>query len=228
MNRKINWIYFFVLLVFFLLVVWKQHAVLKERNQMVLSAVSEWEEKGKPVIVREIKKEKISVYIKITASKISDRVLEAYVSKDLRSQLKIGQDVIFETKKKKFKGSISMIDNEISIDEGMYKIQVSFEESIDFEGWAIVDVCINVLNDVICVPDEIVNKEREKSFVWKVDNGKAVRQDIFVGDRGGYGMVVTQGLNEGDLVIIEGVSILIEGDKVNILRTESKQETNND
>jgi len=222
------WLYAGIIVVFFFSVIWKQHAVLHERNQVVLSAVSEWEEKGKPVILYEIKKENIPVYIKITVWKTSDRILEGYVSQDVRGQLKIGQEVILDIKKKKLKGSIATIADEIFLDKGMYKIQASFEESLDIEGWIIVYVRINTLNDAICIPSEIVNKEKDKFFVWKIQDGKSVRQDIAFGDRGSYGIEIAQGLSEGDLIVIEGASILGDGDKVNILKKVSAQEINND
>jgi len=228
MNRKRNWIYVMLVVSAFLLVLWKQQDVIRERNQAVVSSVSEWEKSGRPVVVEEIRKKDVPLYIKVTAWQVDEHHFEGHVSKDIRDKLSIGQDMVFLVDGKEVKGSISMIAEEISIETGMYRVQVVFAESFHLEGWIIAYAHIDTMQDVMCVPNEAIDKENDTPFVWKAVDGTAVRQQIVVGQRDGYGAVVTQGLNEGDLVIIEGFSSLSEGDKVNIRKGSGQEEIKHD
>lgn len=228
MNRKRNWIYFILVLVSFFLIVWKQQDVIRERNQTVVSSVSEWEEKGRPVVVEEVRKKDVPLYIKVTAWQIGDRLFEGHVSKDIRDKLSVGQEMVFLVDGKEVNGSIAKIADEISIETGMYPVHVSAAETFHLEGWVVAYAHTETMHDVICVPNEVIDKEGEISFVWKAVDGKAVRQEIAVGQRDGYGAMVTQGLKEGDLVIIKGFSSLSEGDKINVRKDFSEEEIKND
>lgn len=49
-------------------------------------------------------------------------------------------------------------------------------------------------------------------FVWLVnDAGQVAAQDVSLGEASGAGVVVTQGLNDGDMIVSAGVSEIIDG-----------------
>ncbi len=228
MNKKRTWGYIFFILLSFVLIVWKQHAVLYERDQVVLSSVGEWEKNGKPVVLYEVKKRDVPVNVKMTVSKTFEDIVEGYVSEDLRNKIKKGQEITFDIGNKKLTGAIAEISDEISFDTGMYKIQALFDDLTDLKGWVVAHVCVDYLKNAVCIPNEIVSKEDSKLFVWKIENEKAVKQEVDFKGRDGYGMEITKGLKEGDFVVVAGSSILLDGDKVNVLKKVSAKEMNDD
>lgn len=56
----------------------------------------------------------------------------------------------------------------------------------------------------ITLPVRSIQKSVDKTFVWKVVDGKAQRQNVSVGKTCGDRVVITEGLNKGDKVIIAG------------------------
>jgi len=228
MNKKRNWVYLFLVCASVLLIIGKQYAVVRGRDKIVVSTISEWKEKGKPVIVYKVEKRDVPIYTTITGKQVAEHLFEGYVSKEVHGQIKVGQEISFQTDGEKLKGVISMVADEISLDTGMYRVQTFFDELLDLNSWIVVSVRIGTLNDVICIPNEIIDKEDEDSFVWKAVDGKSVRQRVLIGQQDGYGVVVIQGLSEGDWIIVSGFSRLSDGDKINILRNISIEEIVND
>jgi len=228
MNRKRNLIYVVIIVAGFVSVIVKQLMINQERRQVIVSSVSEWREKGRPVAAAEVKRSDVVLHTKVTAWQVGDRLFEGYVSKEIRNQIKVGQEMLFRVDGTEFKGTISMIADEISLETGMYQVQVSFAEPMELKGWVVAYAYIDTLQNVICVSNEIIDSDNGVSFVWKVVDGKAVRQPITIGQRDGYGAVVTQGLSEGDLVVTKGFSMLSEGDKVNIMKEFREEESSHD
>ncbi|MBU4333059.1 MAG: hypothetical protein KKD07_01305, partial [Candidatus Omnitrophica bacterium] len=115
-------------------------------------------------------------------------------------------------------GEISKIAQEISLDSGMYAVEVVFKESFNIEGWLVAQAHIDMFRNSICIPNEIIENDNGKFYVWKIEDGRSVRQLITIEKRDGYGAIVDSGLVEGDRVVIEGFTQLVPGDKVNILK----------
>ncbi|HBG61557.1 MAG: hypothetical protein A2Y03_10355 [Omnitrophica WOR_2 bacterium GWF2_38_59] len=218
MNKIRETIYLIFLVVPVFFVISKQMVIKADRNSEILSTFSEWQKNGKPVIVHTIERKDIPKYIKITAWQISPHVFEGNVSKSVRDQLKVGQDMAFKVGQDMFKGEISKIAQEISLDSGMYAVEVTFKESFNIEGWLVAQAHIDTFRNSICIPNEIIENDSGKSYVWKIKDGRSVKQVITVEKRDGYGAIVDSGLVEGDSVVIEGFTQLVPGDKVNILK----------
>jgi len=228
MNKKRNWVYFILALIGLILVIGKQQAVIWERDQVIISTVSEWKEKGKPIVVYEVKNRDIPLYAKVTAWQASEHTFEGFVSKEVRNKIRIGQNIAFYVDNQEFKGIVSTIADELSLGAGMYRVQATLDQSFDLKGWVVAFAHIDTLKGVICIPNEVISKEDELSFIWKAQGDKAIRQQVIIGQRDGYGAVVTQGLDQGDMVIVKGFFMLSEGDKVNILSKISAEEMEND
>ncbi len=223
MNRKRNWMYFFLIALTVVLVVWKREMIDRERRSDVLSTVSEWRNKGKPVVTARVERQDVPFYIKVTAWQIGDRLFEGHVSKEVRDQVHVGEEMEFRVDGEVFKGAISMIADEISLETGMYAVLVRLDQDIHLDGWVVAYAHIDTLRAVICVSNEIVDQEQGEFFVWKAVGGKAVRQPVTIGQRDGYGAVVSEGLSEGDEVIVKGFSMLADGDRLNIVRGSDKE-----
>lgn len=69
-------------------------------------------------------------------------------------------------------------------------------------------------NSGIVVPANAVLVNQEGRFVWVKENGRATRRQVAIDGYEGTGVVIGEGLHEGDSVIVEGYQKVSEGMKV--------------
>ncbi len=77
-----------------------------------------------------------------------------------------------------------------------------------------VDIVVQQSDSAIGIPMETVIREGEKSFVFRVVDGRAVKTPITLGMRCGECFEVVSGLDAGDAVVTRGASLLEDGAKV--------------
>ena len=82
-----------------------------------------------------------------------------------------------------------------------------------------VKIIYNEVNQ-IGVPESAVTIQGNTSFVYIVKNNIAEKRDIKIGNRNFGKVSVLSGINEGDLVISEGVSKVRNKTKVKIINTK--------
>ena len=70
------------------------------------------------------------------------------------------------------------------------------------------------INTGIVIPANAVLINNDGKFVWMAKDGRATRQTITISGYSGTGIVVSEGLHGGDLVIVEGYQKVSEGMKV--------------
>jgi hypothetical protein len=204
---------------FTLLVFWRQHVVQTQRDQTIVSTISEWKTHGKPVVVQNVVRQDIKVYEKITITPLSKRIFEGYVTRDIQERLRPGQTVSVDTEQgEKFLGVINYVGRALNVDTGMFRVQAAFDHEIAASNHSIVAyVHIGTLEDVISIPNEIIIDSKGGFFIWTVRHGHAHKQDIRLGERNSYGAVILQGLHEGDMVVTQGQTQLSNGDMVRIV-----------
>lgn len=66
----------------------------------------------------------------------------------------------------------------------------------------------------IIIPANAVLINQEGKFVWVVEDGRATRRKITLAGYSGNGVIVSEGLKTGDVVIVEGYQKVSEGMKV--------------
>ena len=66
----------------------------------------------------------------------------------------------------------------------------------------------------LILPVEAVKINREGSYCFVVDGEKAVKRDIVLGISSDHGYVVTSGLNDGDIIIINPSNLVVDGTAV--------------
>ena len=65
-----------------------------------------------------------------------------------------------------------------------------------------VEILIKEKQDTLMVPRGAVHREGDKHFVWVIRDGKPERQEVAVGIRSAKITEITQGLLEGDKIVI--------------------------
>lgn len=70
--------------------------------------------------------------------------------------------------------------------------------------------------DSIVISRKAVFEEEGKKYVYKIDNDKAVKAEVQVGDETSEQIVITKGLNEKEQVVVKGQTLLSDGVKIAI------------
>ena len=188
-----------------------------ERGRSIVSFVSEWKRDGRPVTAQALQAQDIPVYTKFTLKKDSDKKASGFVTADIKEKLGAGQEVYSSTKGGPI-GSISGIGQDLDQDTGMFSVQVDFVEPIvSANDFLVVFARTQTLKDVLVVSNDILDVRGDNYYLWKVENRKAKRVKVNIAQRNGYGSVIANGINPGDLIIRRGRSMLKEEDLVDIV-----------
>jgi len=147
------------------------------------------------------------------------QVDETDVSKiKVDSEVKIKLDAY---KNEEFTGYIKNINFNSTITSGggtAYRVFVTLPENVDnifrlgMNGDALI--VTKKLEKVVIVPISALLEKNGKSYIWKVDNGKAVRKEVEVGVSNENSLQIENGISEGDTIISSGVSLVTEGMKI--------------
>lgn len=77
--------------------------------------------------------------------------------------------------------------------------------------------------DAIAVPQKAVQQGSKGHFVWVIRDNKAQYRPVTVGDQTGTNWVITQGLQSGEQVVIDGVQTLAAGVDVDVSQNTEQQ-----
>lgn len=115
------------------------------------------------------------------------------------------------------KGKIETISGVIDRSTGSVSLRAVFpnKEGLLFSGSS-GNIVINTdRTDCIVIPQSATFEIQDKTFVYKIIDGKASSSEVNVSRvNGGKEFIVEEGLNKGDLIVAEGVGILREGTPV--------------
>ena len=122
-------------------------------------------------------------------------------------------------------GKISIIDRAVDPQTGTIKVRLIFEnpDRILKPG---MNCNVKVLNEnsglQLVIPYKAVIEQMSEYFVFKVDSLKAKQVKIFLGAKVGPSVIIRQGLNEGDQIVVDGIQRLRDGAVV-AAGTENKE-----
>ena len=226
MGKKRILIYFAGVVVITFLIIMKQGVITAKRNEKIISTFSEWQEKGKPVVVEKVVKKNVNLYTKITAARASGNYYEGYVPKTVQVKLCPGQSLYVEGEKGNMKGEIIEVGDEIDMDSGMFRVKLFFENGSNMiSNVVIVYVNTGTFLDVICVPNVVVNREGNDYVLWVAERDLARKKTVTIEQRDGYGFIIAQGLSEGEMVIVDGFTHLLDNDRLNVLNIAKLEES---
>jgi RND family efflux transporter MFP subunit len=149
------------------------------------------------------------------------------------SQYIKGAHIIFDTQKDlKVTARVSEIGREASSVTRTYPVKLIVQQPKGFDilpgmaGKAYVKAFLpdSSPNTGTEIPSTALftNNEQNKSFVWLIEDDKLKKQEVKISLLGDYGVLVNEGLNEGDWLVTKGVTYLNEGQSVSII-DDSKQ-----
>ncbi len=225
MNKKRVLFYALCLVAIVIAVVVKQRRVIAKREKVIVSTFSEWEENGKPVLVKAVEKGDVRSFTKMTVVSVSGMRYEGYVPKTIQEKLAPGQEVFSAGEDTAAAGKVVGVADSLDINTGMFHIQAVFYDSgADLQDKMVVYVNTGIFPDEVCVPNEVLQKEGGIDSVWVAVDGRAQKRIVEVRERNGYGAIIHQGLEDGDLLIVQGFTQLSENDTLNILDDKASGE----
>ncbi|MDD5259699.1 MAG: hypothetical protein PHD29_07010 [bacterium] len=210
--------YVLIILVFVLAVFWKQNVIKGHRTEQIVSMLEEWDRLGKPVQVHRITEKTVKEYTKVSIRLAAPESGHGFVVRDVRNKLAAGQEAYAETPQGQVRGGVASVADNLDISTGMFPVRITFNGTVGKSGQSLLSyVCTTTYEKAISVPNEIVDIVGDKYYVWKIKDDMAVKTQIFVKNRNGYGSIVSSGLKPDDIVIYQGQALIKPGDRVRIM-----------
>ena len=111
-------------------------------------------------------------------------------------------------------GHLTFVDNWINPDTGMINLKARFPNE-DAKLWpgqfVTVHLILSVKKDAVRIPAQAVQRGPKGKYVYVVEDGKAVMKPVVEGMRMDNTVIIDQGLNGGETVVIEGMIRLFPG-----------------
>jgi multidrug efflux pump subunit AcrA (membrane-fusion protein) len=174
----------------------------------------------------------------VTIADTSTVIVKAPFSDTAAAQLKAGDAarvVPTDTSAEEMKGQITLLSRSSDPTNRTVEVWVTLANGagkLRANGAAQVTVMANSKDDAIVVPASAVTLEAsnaDEGTVMIVDKQNVARErKVTVGVRSGDKMEITEGLAEGDTVVIEGNFALPDGTKVEIAKDEEDKEGEKD
>ncbi len=157
----------------------------------------------------------------ITLDDLKNIIIDIKVPENYVGVLKTGlkAEVTSSAYKKVFKGKIETISSRIDPSTRSILSRIIVDNS-NFEIIPGQLMNVKIIYDEknqIGVPESAITIQGNTAFVYTVNNDTAERKDIEIGKRNFGKVSVVSGLNEGDIVISEGVSKVRDKGKIKII-----------
>lgn len=107
------------------------------------------------------------------------------------------------TETRTFKGKILVNNNQLKLRPGMF---------------VKADIVVEKADSAIVIPKQVVISRRNQKYVYVVDRNTAVLRNIKTGLEDEVNIEITEGLTEGDNLIIRGYETLRENSRVKVLK----------
>ena len=131
-----------------------------------------------------------------------------------------GQKVLLKVSSsdEEFTGSVSFVSPEADMMSGTFNVEIAANNKkniLKHNQFARIKVLIKTSENTIIVPQQAI---LNANHVFIVENDKAVKKYVILGLENEYEIEITEGLQNGEIVIIRGNIGLSEGDKVEVSR----------
>jgi HlyD family secretion protein len=212
-------VYMLCLIFLIISVMLRQKVINRQRGATPVSYISEINKHGKPVMVASVKSKVFNVKKKFTIVPLEEKKFEGYVTREMASSLKVGQPVNALNGNSSITGKISHLSTEVDMMSGLYYLEVEFERPVICDsGKLLVETKVGEQRNIIEVPNDVLQTDNGRFFLWKIIDGKAYRKEVELSDRSGYSSIVKTGLNKEDVFVVTGQSQLENGDRVRIMK----------
>jgi hypothetical protein len=202
----------------------KQKSIDSKNAKPIISFFSQWKEKGKPVYVHKVNSLDLNHKIKMTISCKDNRMFYAYVSKELLDKLTEDNLVFFDIENIQAQGKIESLKSSLDRYTGLYRVEGLLSSDFDLtKSRYIADVYAGKDQNVIIVPQASLETLKGQEYVWVINDNKCFKKNVTVKDQKGEVVLIQDGINAGDLVVVKGGKELKENDKVYVINSGEKR-----
>jgi membrane fusion protein, multidrug efflux system len=117
-------------------------------------------------------------------------------------------------------GMLSAVDNQVNTSTGMVKLRASFpntDEQLFPNEFVNVHLLVDTMHDAVLVPNNAVQTGSPGTYVYVLQPDNTVHvQPVTTGPSDANNVVITKGLNVGDVVVVDGLDRLADGMKVQV------------
>ncbi len=133
------------------------------------------------------------------------------IPENYSASIKKGLPVIVKIssyKNKVFEGEVDFVSSRINADTRSLLSRIKVEnKDLELISGSLLEVSVKFnLRNSLGVPDTSVMVEGDKSYVYKINNENIVNKtEVITGLRSNKNIEITSGLNEGDIIVAEGL-----------------------
>ncbi len=137
------------------------------------------------------------------------------------NKIKKGQKVLLKVSRnseEEFTGKVLFVSPEADMMSGTFNVEIAVKNRdniLKHNQFARIKVLTKTSENTIIVPQQAI---LEANHVFIIENNKAVKKYVTLGLENEYEIEITEGLQDGETVIIRGNIGLSEGDKVEVSR----------
>lgn len=156
-----------------------------------------------------------------TIADLSQLKASIQISEDEISDVKVGDKAIAEWQGKKIEGKITQVDLAMNPMTQAFNADITFDnKNGKIKSGVTVDIILSGAEskDAIVIERKNLVKKGDDYFVYVENDGKAKLQKVSLGNNTGLYSEIKSGLNEGELLIIEGQINLDDNTKVKIIK----------
>lgn len=157
----------------------------------------------------------------INVINFSNLKVKADVSESYAARVKVGNEalVLFPDAHDSIVSKVHYASRAINNLTRTFGVELWLDKSKEYHPNMVAKVKINDYSSatpMVTVPVKYIQKGTNESFVFIVENGKAVRKVVQISHEYNGNAEISTGLKEGDLLVIEGYDLINEGDKLNV------------
>ena len=157
-----------------------------------------------------------------TIDDLSEVEIEFSLPETLFAEIDIGQEVVAlgaAFPGRSFGGSVSAIDTRVDEVSRAFRVRavIPNPEGELPAGMFMFLTLVLSESEAVTVPEEAVIAQAAETYVWVVEDGRAVRRTVTTGQRQDGRVAVLDGIAEGEAVVIRGTQRLRDGTSVKVL-----------
>lgn len=133
------------------------------------------------------------------------------------STFKVGQKVDVKVGDKKIPGKVTEVSKVVDPRTSLHTVKVKIDNKDQtLIGGLTAEVILttSASKNTIKIPKNAIMEENNKAHVYCIVNNKAVKTPVEVGMKDAYYVTITNGLNDGDTIAVEGLNLISDGTNV--------------
>ena len=149
--------------------------------------------------------------------------VECEVSEKWKARLREGMETVITVDaypEEKFKGKITTINPLVDPQQRTFRVKIRIpnpERRLTAGMFARIKMVLEVREGVLIIPEKEIVERPDGHFIFVVQDGVVKRRKISLGINEGEWVEVTEGLKEGEMIVIEGSHRLQDGYQVETL-----------